>query len=437
MARASNYTINGLTEKEQMDLAIIQSMQAEQKANENRRIELAIQESIKNSERKVKANENKKMELVMKQRMDAERKASENIAHEEEEQMKLAINASMNRPIHLDLNTVSLQEKWFIPRFYDELIKRETDKLNEIEINSAQSIKEAKRTKNSDLVKGLENDLASQKEQTENFLYQFKEIQKNIENKELIMSIITSERNLNAILRNIIVVIFEYEIGSVQIEADAKLTFPPDLVDPYSFIIKTSSNKHDCLIHSILTDISEEFRRLNIKHRNVIAFFFRKIVFPLIPDLDEDDKHQLLVDPTIGNNFYLDENILGKISNYYNLNFIIITSTKQMMPIQIEDNPSPFHIIYFDQEHFSAVKVKNKYNISFKDGQKYFHFEGGYSSKSKISKKNKSKKHISKKHISKKHISKKHISKKHISKKHISKKHISKKNKSKKKSKKI
>ena len=164
-------------------------------------------------------------------------------------------------------------------------------------------------------------------------------------------------------------------------------------------IIKTSTNKHDCLIHSILINISEEFRRLSDKHKNVIALFFRKIVFPTLLEgvLTPQETNLLVVDPTKKRgNFYLDDDILGKIANYYKLNFIIISSVNEMLykPIPYINN-IPFHIIFFRSNHFSAVIVNNMYEIPFLEGIKYFVdppiYNGGYKSK-----RTKTKRHISK-----------------------------------------
>jgi hypothetical protein len=64
-----------------------------------------------------------------------------------------------------------------------------------------------------------------------------------------------------------------------------------------------------------------------------IVAVFRKIVFPLIPDITITSKNRLLTDPTLINgDLYLELNELEQIAHNYGLNFILIT--KNMVQIQ-------------------------------------------------------------------------------------------------------
>jgi hypothetical protein len=387
---------NRANENRRMKLAMEASMtEAKQKAaknraNENRRMKLAMKSSMKEAKQKAaknRANENRSMELAMKESMEeSERKTLKNSKNRENEvkSISLAMKASMESPMlrtipranAQDLSIMTLQDKWLEPRFYDELIKRENDKLVVIKRNTVKSIKEALKTKNNNLVKTFENDYKTQLVETEHFLYQFREIQKIIGDKEIIMSMIIGEKKLNTIVRNIIRGLFQYEIGREHIEHQEKLSFPIELSSPTSFIMKTSGNQSDCLIHSILIDISEDFRRLTIEHRNVIAFFFRKIVFPLIPNITSNSKNRLLTNPTLINgDLYLELDELDQIAQYYGLNFMLITNNEiNHIPI-VAVNNTPYFIINNRSGHFSAVKVNNKYDIPFDLGQSFLQAE--------------------------------------------------------------
>jgi hypothetical protein len=381
MARA--HMIPGLSYKEQLQKAMKNSMNSQK---EYRQYQLAM-EQIKEEEELQKAmnqiKEQEELQKAMNQIKEQEelQKAMNQI--KEQEELQKAKKASMNnyvmagtmagpntRPMVQDLRGMTLQDKWFDPRFYDELIERENAKFAVIESNSKKSINNASKSKNNNLVETFKNDYNTQVEQTKIFLYQFKEIQKIISNKDLIMSMINGESNLNTLVINIIRGIFHYEIGREEnIEIQANLTYPPDLTRTTSFIMKTSGNQSDCLIHSILIDISEDFRRLSAKHRNVIAFFFRKIVFSLIPNLDDESKNRLLTDPTIIKaDLYLERDDLKNIAVFYNLNFMVIPNDLSVRIQIVGEFEKPYFIIHCVGSHFSSVKVNNKYYIPYELG---------------------------------------------------------------------
>jgi len=287
----------------------------------------------------------------------------------------------------------SLQHKWWQQTFYDKLIEKENAKMDIIKVDFSKTKREFLNSANTNIniKKAIDIAKTSEKEQLfaiKNYIYQFRKIKKIINNQSNIIDNI-QDPNLSNIVRNIITNVFNYELlENDNIDIEGVLTYPEDLVEN-SLIIKTSTNKHDCLIHSILINVSEEFRRLSDKHKNVIALFFRKIVFPTLleNDLTPEETKLLVVDPTKKRgNFYLDDDILGKIANYYKLNFIIISSVNEMLykPIPFIDDV-PFHIIFFRSNHFSAVSVNNMYEIPFIEGIKYFDepaiYYGGYKSK--------------------------------------------------------
>ena len=165
------------------------------------------------------------------------------------------------------------------------------------------------------------------------------------------MDIIRTIKDLNMLVSNIIT-LFKYNKGIDNIEIQAQLRFPKELSDT-SFIMKTSGNQSDCLIHSILIDISKDFRSLLIEHRNVIAFCFRKIVFPLIPGLTNASKNRLLIDPTLLRvDLYLELDELESIASYYGLNFMLITKDQiNHIPIEAVNN-SNYFIIHYSGNHF-------------------------------------------------------------------------------------
>jgi len=337
-----------------------------------------------------------------------------NLKHAMEASLKTHFNEEQKRN-HI-LNSMRLQDKWFEKLFYDKLIKKENDKLETIKKNSTRS----KITLNKSMHLGLDKDLETQTEQIHNYLYQFNEIKNFLDttSKEQIKNLIENTNNNLNLLVNIIIGLFFYiESEEEKIEIEKEITIPLQKSSKF-IIMKTSGNQSDCLIHSILININEKFRKLTPKQRNTIAFFFRKIIFPLTPNIEEDVKNRLLTDPTITTkDLYLDIYDIIQIAIYYNINFIIINIVTILKIPYDQIEGKPFYIINHSGSHFSAIKVNNNYGIPYDKINTYFPLEGGYKSKKTKSKKINLKKLTLKRLTLKKTKSKKIKSKKTKSKK--------------------
>ena len=294
-------------------------------------------------------------------------------------------NNNINTAVAASIVSYSEEEKrqqmnkWWDPKFYNELIIRQEFHFNQIkkQINDGKS----ERPTNT---KTINDNFSSISKQIENYLHQFKEIKKNLpyfnqEVKKYIITLIdpippTLPTPLLEIV-NFIIGIFEYKTDEPE-KIERKNPLKEELLEQLksdsrftnAFRMKTSGNQSDCLIHSILINISENFRKLEENERNTIAFFFRKVIFPLLPGMVDENKARLLVDPTTSqNNLELETPEFVIIAMHFKLNFMMI-SNNENFPInyyEYNDIWNPYFIIYHSGAHFNAVSINNKYGISY------------------------------------------------------------------------
>ena len=150
-----------------------------------------------------------------------------------------------------------------------------------------------------------------------------------------------------------------------QLQNIGNITFPQILVDNKAIKIQTSGNENDCLIHSILTCISEDFARLHIENKNIIAYYFRRHILPLIIPTQT---------VLLKSSNFLDDSIIERINGYYNINIISVVDDD----IQREHrskfvnlyhlntyNPNCFLIHNRGLMHFSAIYLLglNTFNV--------------------------------------------------------------------------
>ena len=157
--------------------------------------------------------------------------------------------------------------------------------------------------------------------------------------------------------------LLEYKLVDNSLISERYIIYPPILVDNNAIIIQTSGNSNDCLIHSILTCVSDVFSRLSINHKNVIAHFFRRYILPEI-SLFTDNEKQILISEE-----FLEDNVLEKINEYYNINIISVVDTNDGLEHRTKivnlynlnlEHPNCFLIHNSRLIHFSAIYLYNQ-----------------------------------------------------------------------------
>lgn len=139
-----------------------------------------------------------------------------------------------------------------------------------------------------------------------------------------------------------------------------------DLNTKYGAIkIQTSGNLNDCLIHSILTCVSEDFRRLKDKiDKDTIASAFRREILPNINGMSESNK-QLLK-----SSLFLDDRIIESINAFYTIKIIAINENRNkdldfINLYFVDRNSNDIFLIHNSNNiHFTAIKFKDSYNVS-------------------------------------------------------------------------
>ena len=266
--------------------------------------------------------------------------------------------------------------KWWDPNFYDELIRKEKENLEAIKRQTIVGKQELPNNTNV-----INENFKIIAKQSNDYLHQFKEIKKNLHKftQEYIITLIdptppTPPTPLVEIV-NFIIGRFEYKTDEPE-KIDIENPLKEELLEPLksdsrftnAFRMKTSGNQSDCLIHSILINISENFRKLEENNRNTIAFFFRKVIFPLLPGMVDENKERLLVDPTTSQiNLELETPEFVIIAMHFKLNFMMI-SKNENAPInyyEYNNNDNPYFIIYHSGAHFNAVSINNQYGITY------------------------------------------------------------------------
>ena len=281
---------------------------------------------------------------------------------------------------HEEEEKLQKMDKWWEPNFYDVLIRKEKENLEAIKKQN--NVGKQVRPNNTNAIDANFSILSTQ---INNYLHQFTEIKKNLVDyfdqaaKKYIIKLInptppTQPTPLVEIV-NFIIGIFDYKTDEPEKILRENL-LKEELLEPLKSVslfnnayrMKTSSNQSDCLIHSILINISENFRKLKENNRNTIAFFFRKVIFPLLPGMVDENKERLLVDPTTSKiNLELETIEFVIIAMHFKLNFMMI-SKNENAPIncyEYNNNDNPYFIIYHSGAHFNAVSINNQYGITY------------------------------------------------------------------------
>ena len=153
-------------------------------------------------------------------------------------------------------------------------------------------------------------------------------------------------------------------------------------------VITISPNKNDCLIHSVLTLISEPFRKLKLTDKNDFASFFRRSIFLNLPvarcyqRVEEQEVYEAFAD-RVNSEVFLEENELFLLASQFKFRILTAanreTTGKQfnlvdgntlqvIIPIECcewESNAGwPLYCIYNQMSHFEAVRGPSGFNIS-------------------------------------------------------------------------
>jgi len=192
------------------------------------------------------------------------------------------------------------------------------------------------------------------------------ETQKEVE--KLTYTVETSQINYDknndlSNLINILITTNNFDIGTDNTVESNKI----DLYDLYGKYgatqIATSGNLNDCLIHSILTCVSEDFRKLKNKiDKDTIASAFRREILPNINGMSESNK-QLLKSSS-----FLDDRIIESINAFYSIQIIAINNNTNFISLYNVTTYSSdiFFIHNSNNIHFTAIKFTNtnSYKVS-------------------------------------------------------------------------
>lgn len=133
--------------------------------------------------------------------------------------------------------------------------------------------------------------------------------------------------------------------GPVLIQTYMTLTQPQEL-DGWK-VCQTSGNANDCMIHSLLIELSSTFQRLPPEVRNDIARTYRTTEFATIPDVDRRRANS---------DAFLEDRDLLAFGNYYNINILTYIPTNSEFQFVSNDKPGECIIIHYNgYNHYSAM----------------------------------------------------------------------------------
>ena len=141
----------------------------------------------------------------------------------------------------------------------------------------------------------------------------------------------------------------------VQIQTYMTLTQPEQL-DGWK-VCRTSGNANDCMIHSLLIELSQTFQRLPPEVRDRIARTYRTTVFANINDVNRDRAQR---------NAFLEDPDLLAFGNYYNINILAYIPTNSEFQfvsngkVDAVGRDAPCIIIHYNgANHYSAMLASN------------------------------------------------------------------------------
>jgi hypothetical protein len=153
----------------------------------------------------------------------------------------------------------------------------------------------------------------------------------------------------------------------------------------------SSSNEFDCLIHSFLTSVVPNFRRLDKIRKNVFAQYFRRSILPdIVSQSDAPPETRTKALQRIRSSYvYLVDEDVQYLCKGYSVNMLIFEDEKFEMieqfqeeqqkkkkPKQIQEkmprcvtleehaDDQDYHMIYNNGDHFEAVRNKQGYTIA-------------------------------------------------------------------------
>ena len=156
------------------------------------------------------------------------------------------------------------------------------------------------------------------------------------------------------------------------------------------YIMESSGNENDCLIHTFLTSTCENFRKLEKKDKNHAANFFRRTIFPLILEKTDTKENEKARDiKRAKGNGLLEDIDINYISKFYKFNYVMFEDEKVEAVERISPNKTrvsvnermPRCVLYFDNggncymfynnnKHFESVKKGKIYIIPSLTGKK-------------------------------------------------------------------
>ena len=162
---------------------------------------------------------------------------------------------------------------------------------------------------------------------------------------------------------------FQEELGS-----EVLRTIPTGTLSAFGFAnlqtMFSSAGSYDCLIHSFLTSVSENFRRLTQPNKDEFASYFRRTIYPEILDalhVKPEQKAEIL-QRVLPIAYLLDQDIV-KLCEMYKINMVMFENEK-IEKILGEEVHMPRCVSYFDEKpasnesymlynnanHYEAVK---------------------------------------------------------------------------------
>jgi hypothetical protein len=95
------------------------------------------------------------------------------------------------------------------------------------------------------------------------------------------------------------------------------------------YMMYSSGNNHDCLIHTIFTSILPNFRRLGQEEKDEFAHYFRRTIYPsMLVQLGLTSEKQDIASRRIRSTAYLLDEDIQYICNFYKINILIFEDEK-------------------------------------------------------------------------------------------------------------
>ncbi len=129
--------------------------------------------------------------------------------------------------------------------------------------------------------------------------------------------------------------------------------------------MKTSGNQFDCLIHSFLTMVSPNFRRLPSEQKNKVADAFRRTLFLKFPAIETQSDKKGIKKRIPAKYVFLTDSEIQVLTATYKVNLIVFEQENSTITAfdTVKDS-NTFYMLSNRALHYEAVKKKDGYTLT-------------------------------------------------------------------------